>query len=143
MCRIFSQFSCWIPKVYIFVNTIVNTAVIILCVIDPYVKLYLLHNGERKAKWRSSIKRNAPNPVFNESFQFAIKSYPIDELSLSVVVMDYDRFSRDEVVGVTMVSKTSDDPPCQRMWREVISSPGQQVAQWLPLQTDSSGRSSK
>ena len=110
---------------------------------DPYVKLYLLHNGERKAKWRSSIKRNAPNPEFNEQFQFVIRSYPMDELSLSVVVMDYDRFSRDEVIGVAMVSKTSNDPPCQRMWCEVISSPGQQIAQWLPLQTDSTGKSNK
>lgn len=81
--------------------------------------------------------------MFNEPFQFVIRSYPMDELSLSVVVMDYDRFSRDEVVGVVMVSKSSNDPPCQRMWREVISSPGQQIAQWLPLQTDSSGKSNK
>ena len=103
----------------------------------------MLHNGERKAKWRSSIKRNAPNPAFNEPFQFVIRSYPIDELSLSVIVMDYDRFSRDEVVGVAMISKASDDPLCQRMWREVISSPGQQIAQWLPLQTDSSSKSNK
>lgn len=64
-----------------------------------------------------------------------IRPYPIDELSLSVVVMDYDRFSRDEVVGMAVLSKTSDDPPCQRMWCEALSSPGQQVAQWLPLQT--------
>lgn len=124
------------------INCIVNVSSYIVY-IDPYVKLYLLHNGERKAKWRSSIKRNAPNPEFNEQFKFVIRSHPIDELSLSVVVMDYDRFSRDEIIGVTEISKTSSDPPCQRMWCEVISSPGQQIAQWLPLQTDSTNKSNK
>jgi len=77
--------------------------------------------------------------LFNESFQFVIRPYPIDELSLSVVVMDYDRFSRDDIVGMAVLSRTTEDLPCQRMWREVLSSPGQQVAQWLPLQTGSAG----
>ena len=35
---------------------------------DPYIKLYLLPDKERKTKHKTSIKKKTLDPVFNETF---------------------------------------------------------------------------
>lgn len=44
---------------------------------DPYVKIYLLYNGQRIAKKKTHVKKRTLSPVFNESFAFDI---PIAEV---------------------------------------------------------------
>lgn len=39
---------------------------------DPYVKIYLLYNGQRISKKKTHVKKRTLNPVFNESFAFDI-----------------------------------------------------------------------
>lgn len=39
---------------------------------DPYVKIYLLYNGQRIAKKKTHVKKRTLSPVFNESFAFDI-----------------------------------------------------------------------
>merc|ERR1712062_856527 len=39
---------------------------------DPYVKIYLLFNGQRIAKKKTHVKKRTLNPVFNESFVFEL-----------------------------------------------------------------------
>ena len=39
---------------------------------DPYVKIYLLYNGQRIAKKKTHVKKRTLNPVFNESFLFDV-----------------------------------------------------------------------
>ncbi|KAG8225387.1 hypothetical protein J437_LFUL016812 [Ladona fulva] len=39
---------------------------------DPYVKIYLVYNGQRIAKKKTHVKKRTLNPVFNESFGFDI-----------------------------------------------------------------------
>lgn len=46
---------------------------------DPYVKIYLLYNGQRIAKKKTHIKKRTLSPVFNESFAFDI---PMTEVSV-------------------------------------------------------------
>lgn len=46
---------------------------------DPYVKIYLLYNGQRIAKKKTHIKKRTLSPVFNESFAFDI---PTTEVSV-------------------------------------------------------------
>jgi Ca2+-dependent lipid-binding protein len=45
---------------------------------DPYVKIYLLYNGQRIAKKKTHVKKRTLSPVFNESFAFDI---PTTEVS--------------------------------------------------------------
>lgn len=47
---------------------------------DPYVKIYLLCNGQRIAKKKTHVKKRTLSPVFNESFAFDI---PTNEVRLS------------------------------------------------------------
>lgn len=46
---------------------------------DPYVKIYLLCNGQRIAKKKTHVKKRTLSPVFNESFAFDI---PANEVCL-------------------------------------------------------------
>lgn len=39
---------------------------------DPYVKVYLLQDGRKMSKKRTAVKRDDPNPVFNEAMIFSV-----------------------------------------------------------------------
>lgn len=43
-----------------------------ICLLDPFVKVVLQHNGKRIKKKKTSVKQNTLNPYFNESFSFEI-----------------------------------------------------------------------
>lgn len=39
---------------------------------DPYVKVYLLQDGRKMSKKRTAVKKDDPNPVFNEAMIFSV-----------------------------------------------------------------------
>lgn len=45
---------------------------------DPYVKIYLLFNGQRIAKKKTHVKKRTLSPVFNESFAFDIPTVEVN-----------------------------------------------------------------
>ncbi|KAF4009078.1 hypothetical protein G4228_000397 [Cervus hanglu yarkandensis] len=58
---------------------------------DPYVKVSLMCDGRRLKKRKTSTKRNTLNPVYNEAIVFDVPPENIDQIHLSIAVMDYDR----------------------------------------------------
>lgn len=48
---------------------------------DPYVKIYLLYNGQRIAKKKTHVKKRTLSPVFNESFAFDIPTTEVCRFS--------------------------------------------------------------
>ena len=68
---------------------------------DPYVKIYLVHDGQRIAKKKTHIKKRSLNPVFNESFVFDLPDSDGDLSSsqLEFVVLDWDRVTKNEVLA--------------------------------------------
>ena len=106
---------------------------------DPYVKVNLFHRGKRVAKWRSPIKKHTLVPVFNEPFQFDIYSLETTELSMDIVVMDYDRFSHDQVVGVVHLGSKVTDEMGRTHWDEMVSTPNSAISRWhsiLPIKQE-------
>ena len=63
----------------------------VLSLSDPYVKVSLMCSGRRLKKRKTSTKRNTLNPVYNEAIVFDVPPENIDQISLSIAVMDYDR----------------------------------------------------
>lgn len=59
---------------------------------DPYVKVSLMCDGRRLKKRKTSTKRNTLNPVYNEAIVFDVPPESIDQIHLSIAVMDYDRW---------------------------------------------------
>lgn len=103
---------------------------------DPYVKVHLVHKGVRQAKWKTSVKRNSLTPVFNESFQFNISEMDVSDISLEFVVMDYDRFSRNDLIGVAYVGRHESTLFGHSHWEEVLCSIGVSISRWHPILPD-------
>ncbi|XP_018395813.1 PREDICTED: synaptotagmin-4 [Cyphomyrmex costatus] len=102
---------------------------------DPYVKIYLLYNQQRIAKKKTHVKKRTLSPVFNESFVFDIPNGAdgLNNVSLEFMLLDWDRVTKNEVIGRLEFG----GPKCQgsavNHWKEVCSSPRRQIADWHKL----------
>ncbi|XP_054159396.1 synaptotagmin-4-like [Oppia nitens] len=101
---------------------------------DPYVKIYLLHNNQRIIKKRTHVKKRTTSPVFNESFVFDIPyNEGLDNVSIEFMVLDYDRLTKNEVIGKLELGPKTGSPTQQKHWQDVIASPRRQIAEWHKL----------
>ena len=66
----------------------------LLCslVADPYVKVSLMCHGRRVKKKKTQVKKATLNPVYNEAIVFDVPGDSIDDVSLLINVIDYDRY---------------------------------------------------
>ncbi len=103
------------------------------------MKIYLVHRGKRITKWKTSIKKNTLFPVFNESFVFDVSMRDLSEISLEVVVMDYDRFSANDLVGVIIIGENSPHKSGRSHWNEIIASPKHRVSHWHSIRSPEPG----
>ncbi|KOC71117.1 Synaptotagmin-4 [Habropoda laboriosa] len=97
---------------------------------DPYVKIYLLYKSQRIAKRKTRVKKRTLNPVFNESFVFDIPNGAdgINNVSLEFMLIDWDRVTRNEVIGRLEFGGPECKGSALNHWREVCSSPQRQIA---------------
>ncbi|XP_026676658.1 synaptotagmin-11-like [Diaphorina citri] len=70
---------------------------------DPYVKVYLLYKGQRVAKKKTHVKKRTLNPVYNESFVFEVPADNLDSVSLELLLLDWDRVTKNEVNGTELM----------------------------------------
>ncbi|RWS26251.1 Synaptotagmin-4-like protein, partial [Leptotrombidium deliense] len=100
---------------------------------DPYVKIYLLYNNQRIAKKKTHVKKRTTNPVFNESFVFDVPyNEGLDNLSLEFLLLDYDRVTKNEVIGKLEIGSKATGTALKH-WKDVASSPRRQIAEWHKL----------
>ncbi len=101
-----------------------------LSCIDPYVKVYLIYGGKRMKKWKTSVKKNTLVPVFNESFAFDVSRMDLLDISLEFSLMDYDRFTANDLVGVVVIGEHSPHESGKSHWDEIMASPKHRVSRW-------------
>ncbi|XP_053406056.1 synaptotagmin-4-like [Mercenaria mercenaria] len=100
---------------------------------DPYVKIYLLYNGQRIAKKKTHVKKRTLNPVFNESFLFDVPyNEGLQNISLEFLVLDWDRMTKNEVVGRLEIGTRTRGAEYHH-WNEVMNCPRKQIAEWHKL----------
>ncbi|KAK7115709.1 synaptotagmin-4-like [Littorina saxatilis] len=100
---------------------------------DPYVKIYLLYNGQRIAKKKTHVKKRTLNPVFNESFLFDVPyNEGLANISLEFLVLDWDRMTKNEVVGRLEIGVKCGGQEASH-WNEVMNCPRKQIAEWHKL----------
>ncbi|OAD61394.1 Synaptotagmin-9 [Eufriesea mexicana] len=99
---------------------------------DPYVKVYLLCQDKRIKKKKTSVKKNTLFPVYNEMLLFDVPSDNIEDVSLIVQVIDYDRIGSNELMGCTAIG--ADFIGIGReQWLKMLENPRKPVTQWYPL----------
>ncbi|KAM5194547.1 synaptotagmin-4 [Mantella aurantiaca] len=65
---------------------------------DPYIKMTIL--PEKKHKVKTRVLRKTLDPAFDETFTFyGIPYSQVQDLVLHFVILSFDRFSRDDVIG--------------------------------------------
>ena len=104
----------------------------VLCVTDPYVKIWLMNDGKKVEKKKTTVKDKTLNPEFNETFAFVVTYDRIRQASLVVSVMDYDRMGRNEPIGQLVLGAKS-GPIEMKHWNEMFAKPRQSVVQWHML----------
>lgn len=81
---------------------------------DPYVKMTILPENKHRVKTR--VLRKTLEPVFDETFTFYGVPYSsLSDLTLHFLVLSFDRFSRDDVIGEAMVPLEGVDPSTGRV----------------------------
>ncbi|XP_028276051.1 synaptotagmin-10 isoform X3 [Parambassis ranga] len=99
---------------------------------DPYVKVYLICDGRRLKKRKTTTKKSTLNPVYNEAIIFDIPPENVEQVSLSIMVMDYDRVGHNEVIGVCRTG-----PDAQGLgrdhWNEMLAYPRKPITHWHAL----------
>ncbi|XP_073536550.1 synaptotagmin-4 [Phyllobates terribilis] len=65
---------------------------------DPYIKMTIL--PEKKHKVKTRVLRKTLDPAFDETFTFyGIPYSQVQDLVLHFIILSFDRFSRDDVIG--------------------------------------------
>ncbi|CAH0759040.1 unnamed protein product [Diatraea saccharalis] len=69
---------------------------------DPYVRVSLLPEVDTRVR-QTPVHRNEANPFFDQHFKFPVSHDDLGDKTLLLQVFDYDRFSRNEVMGSAKV----------------------------------------
>ena len=88
------------------------------------------------------MKKKTLVPIYNEQFQFDITDYDITYTRLDVYVMDYDRLSRNDVMGMVQLGEKVTHSSGQQHWREMLSSPRTPISRWHSLEGQEQARGS-
>ncbi|KAK9753451.1 C2 domain [Popillia japonica] len=99
---------------------------------DPYVKVYLLCQNKRIKKKKTSVKKNTLSPVYNEALVFDVPFENVEDVSLIIKVIDYDRIGSNELMGCTAIG-SSFIGIGREHWLEMLDNPRRPVAQWYTL----------
>ncbi|XP_040608383.1 synaptotagmin-11 isoform X1 [Mesocricetus auratus] len=100
---------------------------------NPYVKVNVYYGRKRIAKKKTHVKKCTLNPVFNESFIYDIPTDLLPDISIEFLVIDFDRTTKNEVVGRLILGAHSVTASGAEHWREVCESPRKPIAKWHSL----------
>ncbi|KAL6457563.1 hypothetical protein MHYP_G00345260 [Metynnis hypsauchen] len=100
---------------------------------NPYVKVNVFYGRRRIAKKKTHVKKCTLNPVFNESFIYDVPAELMPDISIEFLLIDFDRTTKNEVVGRLFLGGQSPTPSGVTHWREVCDNPRRQIAKWHNL----------
>uniref|UniRef100_A0A4W4DRS5 C2 domain-containing protein n=1 Tax=Electrophorus electricus TaxID=8005 RepID=A0A4W4DRS5_ELEEL len=100
---------------------------------NPYVKVNVFYGRKRMAKKKTHVKKCTLNPTFNESFIYDVPTELMPDISVEFLVIDFDRTTKNEVIGRVVLGGQSPIPSGVTHWREVCDNPRRQIAKWHNL----------
>uniref|UniRef100_A0A8C6UTQ0 Double C2-like domains, alpha n=1 Tax=Neogobius melanostomus TaxID=47308 RepID=A0A8C6UTQ0_9GOBI len=96
---------------------------------DPYVKIYLKPDLQKKSKHKTQVIKKTLNPEFNEEFFYDISLSELSCKTLEVTVWDYDLGrSNDFIGGVCLGAQAQGD--ALRHWSDCLKNRGRRIERW-------------
>uniref|UniRef100_A0A182K347 C2 domain-containing protein n=1 Tax=Anopheles christyi TaxID=43041 RepID=A0A182K347_9DIPT len=87
---------------------------------DPYVKMYLEPDEEQRTQ-QTAVHRTETHPYFDQQLSFPLKPRNLVKSNFVLQLLDYDRFSHDEVVGeIRFLLNTLDLSGCE-LWGDLVA----------------------
>lgn len=109
---------------------------------NVFVKVYLLKDGKKVTKKRTSLKRQERSPIYNESMIFSVPPYMLNTIQVRLSVAS----SRDASTGESSTLRPALIQPIGhvivgngttgkglRHWNQMMTSLRKPVAMWHPL----------
>ncbi len=110
---------------------------------DPYMKVNTIHESNRISKWKTGARKNTLNAVFNELCVLDIGSMSVDELQVEILVMDYDRFGRNNELGSVSFGCDVNKESGKVHWNKVINNPNISHLGWHVITNSESATTSR
>ncbi|XP_059829197.1 double C2-like domain-containing protein beta isoform X1 [Hypanus sabinus] len=105
---------------------------------DPYVKIYLKPDADKKSKHKTAVKKKTLNPEFNEEFFYEIKQADLAKKTLEITVWDYDiGKSNDFIGGVTLGINAKGER--LKHWFDCLKSKDKKIERWHTLTNELPG----
>lgn len=99
---------------------------------DPFVKVYLLQDGRKISKKKTSMKRDDTNPIFNEAMIFSVPAIVLQDLSLRVTVAEGTDDGRGENVGHVIIGPEASGMGITH-WNQMLATLRKPVSMWHPV----------
>ncbi|XP_049636171.1 synaptotagmin-12 [Suncus etruscus] len=96
---------------------------------DPFVKVYLLQDGRKMSKKKTAVKRDDPNPVFNEAMIFSVPAIVLQDLSLRVTVAENSSDGRGDNVGHVIIGPCASGMGTTH-WNQMLATLRRPVSMW-------------
>ncbi|KAK0064417.1 synaptotagmin-12 [Biomphalaria pfeifferi] len=96
---------------------------------DPFVKVYLMQNGKKISKKKTTVKRGEKNPIFNEAMIFSVPSTALPTVQLRITVAEYQADNRTPSLGHVIVGAHTSGTEATH-WNQMMTSLRKPVAMW-------------
>ncbi|CAM9463820.1 unnamed protein product [Lampetra fluviatilis] len=96
---------------------------------DLSVKMSLWHQGTRMKKKQTKRVKYKLNPVWNEVVMFEVPFEQLQNVSLELALVNYDRSGRAAALGRCVVGARAGGLEGKH-WEEMVNNPRKQIAMW-------------
>ncbi|KAJ8312998.1 hypothetical protein KUTeg_010371 [Tegillarca granosa] len=102
---------------------------------DPYVKIYLKPDRDKKSKFKTVVKKKTLNPEYNEEFVYEIRHNELSKKTLEVTVWDKDIGKANDFIGGVQLGINSKGERLKH-WFDTLKNPNQKFEHWHTLSAE-------
>ncbi|XP_071516703.1 uncharacterized protein [Panulirus ornatus] len=100
---------------------------------DPFVKVYVLQNGKKVMKKKTSVKKDTRSPVFNEAMIFSVPAPALHNIQLRVTVAEHSSDGgQARSVGHVIVGTQATGKALSH-WNQMMSALRKPIGMWHPI----------
>ncbi|CAL4067347.1 unnamed protein product, partial [Meganyctiphanes norvegica] len=103
---------------------------------DPFLKIQLKFGGQVISKFKTEHQLSNLNPVFNFNEIFEVPWEKLKVCQIDILVMDYDRWKKNEVIGKVTFGKEGGSPTERKHYNQMINKPNEAQIQWHRLKPE-------